>query len=330
MALKANAVFGALAMTALFLLLNLYFDWKISLITILLVGICSDWWYQSRGFFSEVGAGAFLISSLYFAALEQPYQSSFALGLSLLFRPTNIIALPIWAKATWNKRRTAIWSGVGIVFGLIILAFFNWTRFGSVFQFGYVNEGFTSNVFIGLYGILLSPGRSLFVYSPILTLAIPGAWLLYKREKALTLLCMWTVGSYLILVASWHNWDGGWSWGSRLLTPIVPVLGFLVAPAIEYAWRKRGDILVIAALAVLGFGVQIIALASDPIQILVNSVIYGGINYNETIATIHNSWLVLQLRSLQHWQICDLDAYTLRQWFTSCPWRPIKFQLFPD
>ena len=185
-ALKVNALFGALAMTALFLLLNRYFDWKTSLVTVLLTGICSDWWYQSRGFLSEVGAGAFLITCLYFAAAEQPYQSGLALGLSLLFRPTNIVALPIWGKAAWEKGKKAIWSGIGIAAGLLFLALFNWFRFGSVFNFGYANEGFNSNIFLGLFGILLSPGRSLFVYSPVLILAIPGARFLYKKQKALT------------------------------------------------------------------------------------------------------------------------------------------------
>ncbi len=319
LALKIDALFGALAMTALFLLLNRYFDWKTSLVTVLLTGICSDWWYQSRGFLSEVGAGAFLITCLYFSAAEQPYQSGFSLGFSLLFRPTNLIALPIWGKAAWDKGKKAIWSGIGIVFGLSILALFNWLRFGSIFQFGYSNEGFTSNPFFGLFGILLSPGRSVFVYSPILILAIPGVRLMYKKDKALTLISLWTVLSYALLIALWHNWDGGWSWGSRLLTPIVPILGFLTAPVIESAWGRKGDIIVIIILALLGLGIQLMVLAKDPVIILVNSVVYGGINYNETIFTLNHSWLALQINSLQHWKICDLDAYTLRQWLGHCP-----------
>jgi hypothetical protein len=319
LALKINALFGALAMTALFLLLSRYFDWKTSLVTVLLTGVCSDWWYQSRGFLSELGAGTFLITSLYFASAEEPYQSGFALGLSLLFRPTNLIALPIWGKAVWDKGRKAIWSGIGIAAGLLVLALFNWIRFGSVFNFGYANEGFTSNIFLGSFGILLSPGRSLFVYSPILILAIPGAQLLYKKEKALTLICLWTVLSYVILIASWHSWEGGWSWGSRLLTPIVPILGFLIAPVIESAWGRKGDIIVILILALLSLGIQLIVLAQDPVITLVNAVIYGGINYNESIFTLNHSWLALQINSLQHWKICDLDAYTLRQWLGYCP-----------
>ena len=142
---------------------------------------------------------------------------------------------------------------------------------------------------------------------------------MYKKDKALTLISLWTVLSYALLIALWHNWDGGWSWGSRLLTPIVPILGFLTAPVIESAWGRKGDIIVIVILALLGLGIQLMVLAKDPVITLVNSVVYGGINYNETIFTLNHSWLALQINSLQHWKICDLDAYTLRQWLGYCP-----------
>jgi hypothetical protein len=317
-ALKINAVFGALAMAALFLLLKRYFNWKTTITTVILVGLCSDWWYQSRGFLSEVGAGAFLITSLCFTVCRKPYHSGFIFGLSLLFRPTNIIAFPVWGKAVWDKGRSAVWSVFAVLVGMLGLAIFNWIRFGSILDFGYGNESFVSNLFDGLYGILLSPGRSLFLYSPILTLAIPGAWWFYKREKALTVVSVLTVLSYVFMAASWHSWEGGWSWGSRLLTPIIPILGFLIAPSIEYAWSKPGDILVVIILSLLGFGIQIIALAKNPVETLVNFVVFGSIEYNETINTVNNSWLVLQLRSLKDWNICDLDAYTIRQWFRIC------------
>jgi hypothetical protein len=317
-ALKINAVFGALAMTALFLLLMRYFNWKTTITTVILVGVCTNWWYQSRGFLSEVGAGAFLITSLCFTAYRKPYHSGFALGLSLLFRPTNIIAFPVWGKAVWDKGKSAAWSVFALIIGMLGLALFNWIRFGSIFDFGYGEESFVKNLFDGLYGILLSPGRSLFLYSPILTLAIPGAWSFYKKEKSLTVISVLAVLSYVFMAASWHSWDGGWSWGSRLLTPIIPILGFLTAPSVEYAWGKRGDIFVIIVLSLLGFGIQIIALAKNPIETLVNFVVFGDVSYNETINTVNNSWLVLQLRSLKDWQICNLDAYTIRQWFGIC------------
>lgn len=182
-AMKINALFGALAMTALLALLKRYFDWKTTVVTVILAGLCSDWWYQSRGLLSEVGAGSLLMASLCLVAYKKPYSSGVFFALSILFRPTNLVALPIWGLAIWHNGKKAIWSGLAIVTSIFILALYNWFRFGSLFDFGYGTEKFGSSLLAGLYGILLSPGRSLFIYSPILTLAIPGAWLFYKKEK---------------------------------------------------------------------------------------------------------------------------------------------------
>src|SRR5690242_10791380 len=48
-ALGLNAFWGALGMTALLLLVRRFFDWRIAIATVLAIGVCSDWWYQSRG-----------------------------------------------------------------------------------------------------------------------------------------------------------------------------------------------------------------------------------------------------------------------------------------
>jgi hypothetical protein len=320
-AMGINAFYGALAMAALFILLKRYFDLKTTITTIILIGVCSDWWYQSRGLLSEVGAGAFLIISLCLASYKKPYLSSLFLAISILFRPTNLVALPIWGFAIWRNWKKAIWSGLFVVASLLALAFYNWLRFQSPFIFGYNSETFRSNLLVGLYGILLSPGRSLFLYSPIVAFAIPGAWLFYKRDKSLTMACIITVLTYMGTIALWESWDGGATWGSRLLTPIVPILGFLIAPVIELALKNKKDLMVVIFLAILGLGVQVLALIRDPHRVLVEQVlgVYGHIPYWWTVHTVQDSWMALQIRSLQNWTLCDIDSYVLRQLISHCP-----------
>ena len=318
-AMRINALWGALGMTALLLLLRRYFDWRTAIVTVLLVGICSDWWYQSRGLFSEIGAGAFLIASVCFAVHDKPYGSSLALAISILFRPTNLLAFPIWGWAVWRKGPKALGSAFIIAAGAMILALYNRARFGSPLIFGYGNESFNSSLWQGLHGIFLSPGRSIFIYSPILLLAIPGAWFFHKREKILTILCLLFVIGYGITIAAWHSWDGGLSWGSRLLTPIVPVLGFLIAPSIEFVWRKKWLAPVVLLLAAMGLSIQVLALLRDPTHVLIDRVSTGEVKYEDTIFSVHDSWLALQIRMLPHWQPCDLDSHTLRGFLTKCP-----------
>jgi len=311
-------VWGALGMTALLLLLRRYFDWRTAILTVAFVGLCSDWWYQSRGLFSEVGAGAFLIVGLCLAFYEKPYGSSIALGISILFRPTNVFALPIWGKAVWRKGPLALGSGLIIIGAGLAFAAFNYLRFGSVPNFGYGEERFGGPLFQNLYGILLGPGRSPFVYSPIFLLAVPGAYLLFKRERLLTILCLIAVTGYLLTIARMFNWAGGVSWGSRYLTPTVPLIGVLLAPAVAYVWKNRLVAATALLLGIMGFSVQVLALLRDPMRVIIEHVATGEIDYQETLYTAHNSWLVLQVRSMPTWQPCDVDSYPLRHLFTNC------------
>ena len=317
-ALRVNALWGAIGMTSLLFLLKRYFDWRTAIATVLLIGICSDWWYQSRGLFSEVGAGAFLVTGLCLMAYDKPYASSTALAVSILFRPTNILALPVWAVSAWRKPRAAIGSALIVIAAGAFLCWFNYIRFGSILNFGYASERFGGPFFKNLEGVLFSPGRSPFVYSPILVLAIPGTWLLLRKQPILALICLVVIAAYVFTVARLFNWAGGTSWGARLITPTVPLFGVLLAPTVDYIWKNK----LLAAAALLlgfaGFSVQMLALLRDPMRVIMEHVATGEIDNQETLYTLRNSWLAWQIRSMPSWQRCDLDASTLRMWFADC------------
>lgn len=312
MALRLNAILGALGMVGLFCLIRHYFGGSVAAITVCLIGVCSDWWYQSRGFLSEVGAGALLTLGMYFAITKRPFRGALALAASLLFRPLNLIVLPAWVIAAKQGGRRVAWSVFPILGSLSLLALYNFARFGSPLDFGYVGEGFYTPLLRGLYGILLSPGRSPFVYSPILLLAIPGFVLLCRRERIFALACLFAITAYILAASSWSSWDGGWTWGSRLLTPVIPLAGFLVAPVVERGRSRRWLLVLIVVLAAIGLTVQLVALARDPLGVIITQVSSGEVTYHETVHTVHNSWLALQVRSLKDWHFCDLDGYALR------------------
>jgi hypothetical protein len=318
-ALRVNAFWGALGMTFLLALLRRFFSWPTAIVIVLLVGLCSDWWYQSRGLYSEVGGSAFLIASLYFAVSEKPYRSGLALALSILFRPTNLVALPFWGWSVWRKGLSALPSAVALVGGIALLAAYNSARFGSPLNFGYPEGNLSVPFFTGLHAMFLSPGRSLFVYSPILLLAIPGAWTFFKRERWLTISCLFVILSYAAIVASWGPLGWGLSWGMRLMTPTVPVLGFLAAPVVDYAWRNKWTIIAPLTLGLAGFSIQIVALLRDPTHVLIDRVQNGDVKFEETIYSVRHSWIALQFDAARNRQPCELDSYTLRRLLTNCP-----------
>ncbi|HEX9926209.1 MAG TPA: phospholipid carrier-dependent glycosyltransferase, partial [Anaerolineae bacterium] len=114
------------------------------------------------------------------------------------------------------------------VVGASLLAY-NALRSGDPTQTGYDLTLFSPNVLLGLYKLLFSPLRGLFIYSPILLLSLPGWWLLRKTHTAEAWLCAGLAGITIGLFSAWSSGEG-LSWGSRFLVPIIPFLTICLAP----------------------------------------------------------------------------------------------------
>jgi hypothetical protein len=312
MALYLNPFLGAISLVLLYIYLSRHFKTRTAIVIVVLTGLCTDWWFQARGFGLETGAGMLLLGSLLLADSENDIGSAACFGGSLFFRTLNAVAWPVWAlslrKTGFKGLRSVI---VIILFGLGLLGF-NWIRYHSFTDFGYNNVGFSTPLWIGLSGLLFSPGRSIFLYSPIFLLIFPGAWLWFRRDRYTAVALTLTITAYIVFVATWVSWDSGWSWGSRLLTPVAPLMAILIAPVVEMAWAKSWLWIPIAFMAICGFGIEILAMAKDPMQALKDAVMSQGLSYEATLYTVDHSWLALQWRSLSNWSPKDLDAFILR------------------
>jgi hypothetical protein len=93
-----------------------------------------------------------------------------------------------------------------------------------------------------LAGLLGSPSRGILVFSPVLFVVV--IWLVRHRRllplPGLVGLAVAACALQLLLVASWKIWWGGFAYGPRLLTDLVPWLA-LLAMAGVVAWRRAGD-----------------------------------------------------------------------------------------
>lgn len=101
------------------------------------------------------------------------------------------------------------------------------------------NEAF---IIQALGGYLFSPGRSMFVFSPVLVLGIPGAVMLARQRRWRSLLVVLMtllvfVGGYAVL--RHENWFGGLAWGPRYLVPATPFLMLAVLPVLDAFEARR-------------------------------------------------------------------------------------------
>src|SRR4030095_8521599 len=110
---------------------------------------------------------------------------------------------------------------------------YNYTYLGDLFFQPYGIFFWSTPLLEGLGGILLSPGRGLFVYSPVLLCSFLGIALAW-RDRGDPLLRALSVGIFptLLLYGKWINWWGGGSYGPRLLADLTPFLSVCLVPCV--------------------------------------------------------------------------------------------------
>jgi hypothetical protein len=108
----------------------------------------------------------------------------------------------------------------------------------------------------GLAGLLLSPGSSIFVYSPLLLLSPFGIAALWRQERPLAMTLLGLTASWLLFYARFDGWSGLWSApGPRYMFLLVPLLLLPLGLWLRGTtrWALAGG------LGILGFGVQVVS-----------------------------------------------------------------------
>jgi hypothetical protein len=167
------------------------------------------------------------------------------------------------------RRRAGDLPGLFKRLPLCLIAFFefvfialwhNQIKTGSWLNSGYaIKEGiFSGDLFAGLYGLLLSPGKSLFLYSPPLILGVLGLATAWRRRRAETMFLVSIFVVCTLFNAKFRHWHADYCWGPRHLMSVAPILILLAFPWLPEA-MLRGRVLVRQILlgTVLGAGLTV-------------------------------------------------------------------------
>jgi hypothetical protein len=156
-----------------------------------------------------------------------------------------------------SRRELQLLAAFALPLGLCVLAVMaaNAIQFGNPeeSQSSAVSYGFRlSTLPTGLIGNLLSPGRSVFLYSPPVLLGVVYLRRFYRMFPAEGLFIGAVALVYLVFFSTFRGWDAGLSWGPRYLEAALP---FLMLP-VAMALRQRSTALIFCALVALGAVVQ--------------------------------------------------------------------------
>jgi len=157
-------------------------------------------------------------------------------GAIILFVIWNSGRGAIWIQgraALWNRHRGALWLVAGAALPLAALLYYNLHFIGNLaggYGVGTHSKFFRLNL-SGIPGLLVSPGRGLFVFSPFLVFVPVG---LIQRLRApgtrrlAVALSLAAVAQFILY--SQGDWRGGASWGPRWITDLLPILVWMLAP----------------------------------------------------------------------------------------------------
>jgi len=328
-----NAILTAATAALIFLILQrLGFSVWGAAATALLYGLGTIAWVYAKYLFSGTLAGFLLTLTAYLLLIYKQDDAlwtlplaGFAGALTVLARANNLLLLAIFglyllftlaSDASRSDARASIilralfLFGVGAALAGVIFLWYNWARSGNPFQTGYDLSIFSPNILLGLYKLLFSPLRGLFIYSPILILAVPGWFKLRKHHPAEAWLIAGLVGATVLLFSAWSSGEG-LSWGSRFLVPIIPFLVIALAPIIDDLRFTICDlrlVVLIIILIIISVFIQILGVTINPWVFLGDlQAQFGGEFFLEKTAALYDFSTSQIAGQLQNWNVENSD-----------------------
>jgi hypothetical protein len=207
---------------------------------------------------------------------------------------------------------------IGVLPYALALAAFNAVAFGSPLEQGYGSGRVRSQLSLdpdlilrGAGGLLVSPGKGLLVYSPVLLFAVYGAIVGWRRP-----LYRWSAvatAAYVVVSANHTQWHGGESFGARRLVDVLPLLALLLVPALE---RIRGTRWVWAFGAALAWSVLVQLLGAGlwettgwyDTQDITRESVWWSVTDNEIVAMLGDDALWWRLPAMAALLACALAA----------------------
>jgi hypothetical protein len=195
---------------------------------------------------------------------REAWLAGLAMASAAAIRGSNaLLVLPVGLWLVWRHPRLSPWLALGAAPAVAAVAAYNLAYFGAPTPGGArlttapVWTLFAQTPFLeGLAGVLASPARGLFVYSPVLLFSLAGAALAWRHGPPVLVPLGAGAALLVVLVSNWAVWWGGHCWGPRLLADALPIFAVLLAPAARWIGPRRGLRAAFALLAALSVGVH--------------------------------------------------------------------------
>lgn len=186
-----------------------------------------------------------------------------ALGAVTIIRPTNamlLLLIPLWEVYSLPhlreriKRLSGSWAHIlamaGVAALVVLPQLLFWKdAFGTWMAWSYGDEGFSRWNMPVVHKVLFSHQNGLFMYTPIMLVAMVGIGLGLKERKASApaVLLLFIMATYVF--ASWWAWWFGGAFGHRCYVEFYALLAWPLGMVVNWVHGQRKDWLRWAGLA---------------------------------------------------------------------------------
>jgi hypothetical protein len=193
-----------------------------------------------------------IVLYLILRAREKPRLIQYAgipLAFSYVVRPADMLSLVVLSLyVLFTYRRYFLRFLLGVTAVAVPFCIFNLSVYGSLVSPYYLHGEMASGVsafFEALAGNLVSPGRGLFVFTPVFLFALLGVALKVRHGKIDRLDYYLAVIIFLhwILISGKLVWWAGHSFGPRYFSDMVPYFIYFLIPVLVFEpergkWKK--------------------------------------------------------------------------------------------
>lgn len=245
------SLIASLACVFIFLIVKKLFNNKVAWISTITFGLATNTWSTSSQALWQHGMVELLLAIMIYLVIlieqRDSVKNTMLLGLlSGLFMfnrpPDSVFLFPIIVYVLFLKKKSWIYYCISVLMAAAPFAYYNLYTLGGLFG-GYNNNmnllAIGTNTVLNIVGLLFSPNRGLFIFSPILILALLGMCRVptIENKNIRTFLYLFFVSLLLniLVYASFDtHWWGGYCYGPRFLVGMLPVMILYLALFLHY------------------------------------------------------------------------------------------------
>ena len=300
---------GALFLALVAFYLAHFYPARAVWLTVWIAGLATIWWPYTKLDFSEPLVLTIAFLGFLIMRFGWPAAGMAVAGFTLAIRLDSVailVPMILWYLLANPSIRSVFRIAISLAPAIALVLLANYIRYHSLLDQGYAGERFSNPFLVGLYGILLSSGKSIFLFSPPLILGVLG-WKRFAQRKEIRFDAWLFLGiciAQIFLFAKWWDWSSDDAWGVRF---VIPGVLLMCIPMVTMLNRR----LIVLPVACLGVLVQLLPVAvggldylmlirSQPVQRRalyvagLNRIDFVDVRFNPDYSQIKGSWILLR------------------------------------